>query len=228
MITFQWNNYTFDMIQLGCAPFNIDMTGHSHAKGSYELHFVRDGQGKLTTQDAVYTLEAGTYYVTGPQVYHQQSSGPPDVMTEACFYLQCSGEPSRHALVNTFLEQHFFIGKAPQLWPLVEQILEENKSRRFGYKSAIGALMQLLLTQITRLYVPQLDALPETADDLNDRRFLLIEQAFIEDPGGITLGKLADRIGLCPRQTQRLLRSGYGMSFTEKKRESRVRYDFGD
>ena len=225
MITFQWNNYTFDMVQFGCEPFQADMTGHSHAKGSYELHFVRDGQGKLTTRDAVYQLEAGTYYVTGPHVYHQQYSGPPDVMTEAYFYLQGSGEPGDNSLVNTFLDRHFFLGRAPGLWPLMEQIFEEDRVKQIGYQSAIGALMQLLLTQITRLYVPQTDTLPEAVGDLNDQRFLLIERAFIEDPEGITLGKLADRIGLCPRQTQRLLRSGYGMTFTEKKRESRTRRD---
>ncbi len=47
----------------------------------------------------------------------------------------------------------------------------------------------------------------------------MIEYAFINNPS-ITLRELSDIIGLCERQTQRLLRKYYRKTFREKKAEA--------
>lgn len=60
-----------------------------------------------------------------------------------------------------------------------------------------------------------------SAEELNDRRFVLIEQAFLYTPD-LTLSELAEKIGVCERQTQRLLKKYYGKTFREKKKESKI------
>ena len=82
--------------------------------------------------------------------------------------------------------------------------------------------MQQLLTEITRLYWPGFSGTTQNHENLNDRRFIIIETAFIDDPKGITLAKLSDMIGLCERQTQRLLEKYYNKSFSEKKAEAKL------
>ena len=98
--------------------------------------------------------------------------------------------------------------------------MQEKEARKLGYETAIGALTQLLLTQISRLYLPKLSTVSEDNGSLTDKRFFIIELAFMDDPENLTLAQLSEAIGLCERQTQRLLKKYYGKSFTEKKEEA--------
>ena len=220
MISFKWNDFDFTLLTLGKGVFRKDMAGHSHSKNSYELHFIVDGEGTLTTDTSVFELRKGDFFVTGPNVYHQQSTNPEKPLTEYFLYIQASDKKTNNALVSTFLSNHFYLQRSCNLTELVEKILHESNEGKWGYENIIAALMQILMTEITRLYWPDFKVTKEHAENLNDRRFILIEQAFINDPEGITLPKLSGIIGLCERQTQRLLEKYYGTSFSQKKAES--------
>ncbi len=220
MIAFKWNDFDFTLIQLDKGVFKNDMAGHSHAKNSYELHCIVDGEGTLTTDSKVYSLSKGDFFVTGPNVYHQQSTNPEKPLTEIFIYLQASEKKTNDALVSSFLSTHFYFSKDAELQKLFEEILKEKNNKQLGHASAISSLLQLLLLKITRLYMPALVSFSDNNGNLNDRRFITIEHAFINDSGSLTLSELSDLIGLCERQTQRLLRKYYGKSFREKKAES--------
>lgn len=220
MISFKWNNYEFSVLQLGLGVFKEDMAGHSHSKNSYELHFIIDGEGVLTTDSKSYALSKGDFFVTGPNIYHQQSTNKENPLKEIFIYLQTDEQKTNDILVSTFLSTHFYFAKEYGLQTLFENILSENDEKKFGYESAVAGIMQLLLTQITRIYAPHFNDIPSINQNLNDRRFLIIEKAFIENSEHVTLSGLAAEIGLCERQTQRLLQKYYGKSFKEKKAEA--------
>lgn len=220
MITFKWNNYEFSVLQLGLGVFKEDMAGHSHSKNSYELHFIIDGEGTLTTDSKSYPLSKGDFFVTGPNMYHQQSTNKKNPLKEIFVYLQTDEQKTNDILVSTFLSTHFYFAKEYGLQTLFENILNEIDEKKFGYESAVAGIMQLLLTQITRIYAPHFNDIPSINQNLNDRRFLIIEKAFIENSEKVTLSGLAAEIGLCERQTQRLLQKYYGKSFKEKKSEA--------
>ena len=219
MINFSWNGFDFTLVHFGKGVFNEDMAGHSHAKNIYELHYIVDGKGTLTTDTKTYKLAKGDFFVTGPNVYHQQSTDPKEPLTEIYLYLQASEKNNAGALVASFLSTHFYFSKAPQLESFFTEIVSEWDNKSFGYKSVIGAIMEILLTKVTRLYVPGFTDMPDNDDTINDRRFLIIEHAFITN-SDITLSELSEHIGLCERQTQRLLMKYYGKTFLEKKKES--------
>ena len=220
MITFTWNDYRFCIVQFGKGMFEKDMTGHSHSKNSYELHYIIGGKGTLTTDSKIYSLSKGDFFVTGPNVYHQQSTDKANPLQEIYIYLQTSGEKTNDSLVSAFLSTHFYFCKNDYLQNYFERILCEKQEKKLGYETAIGAIMQLLLTQVTRIYLPQFNNISNNNSNLNDRRFFIIESAFIENPLNLTLTDLSEAIGLCERQTQRLLKKYYGKSFTQKKEEA--------
>ncbi len=224
MITFKWNDFDFTLIQLDKGVFKNDMVGHSHSKNSYELHCIVDGEGTLTTDSKEYSLSKGDFFVTGPNIYHQQSTNPENPLTEVYVYLQASEKKTNDALVSSFLSTHFYYSKNEELMNLFAEILKEKDNELLGYTSAIGSLMQLLLLKITRLYMPALVSLSDNNGNLNDRRFITIEHAFINNSASLTLSELSDLIGVCERQTQRLLRKYYGKSFREKKAEALKRH----
>ncbi len=220
MITFKWNDFDFTLIQLDKGVFKNDMAGHSHAKNSYELHYIVDGKGTLTTDSKIYTLSKGDFFITGPNIYHQQSTNPQNPLTEIYVYLQASEKKTKDVLVSSFLSTHFYFSKQKEFHIIFEELLKEKENELLGYTNAIGSILQFLLLKITRLYMPSLISLPNSKDNLNDRRFITIEHAFINDNGTLTLSELSNLIGVCERQTQRLLRKYYGCSFREKKAES--------
>lgn len=225
MITFTWNGYKFCIVQFGKGIFERDMAGHSHSKNSYELHYIIGGKGTLTTESKSYPLSKGDFFVTGPNIYHQQSTDKSNPLQEIFIYLQTTGEKTNDSLVSAFLSTHFYFCKNNDLQKYFDTILCEKQEGRLGYETAIGAIIQLLLTQITRIYLPRFNNISNNSGNLNDRRFLIIEDAFIDHPESITLADLANSIGLCERQTQRLLKKYYGKSFTQKKEEATKKHD---
>lgn len=219
MIDFQWNNSKFSLIQFGMGVFTKDMVGHSHSKNSYELHYIIGGKGDLTTETDTFELSKGDFFVTGPNIYHKQSTDIHNPLKEIFIYLQTHEEKSKDLLVSSFLLTHFFFSNEPDLQTYFESVLNESDESKFGYQSAVSAALQLLLTHISRVYVPQLNGSSSINQNLNDQRFVIIDKAFIYRADTITLSELATEIGLCERQTQRLLHKYYGKSFKEKKKE---------
>lgn len=220
MITFLWNGFKFGIVQFGRGVFEKDMAGHSHSKNSYELHYITGGKGTLTTDSKVYSLSEGDFFVTGPGIYHRQSTDRREPLKEIFVYLQTFADKSSDSLVSAFLSTHFYFCKSDDLKKYFEMLLLERQEKKLGYTSAIAAIMQLMLTEITRMYLPQFDKICAENGNLNDRRFLIIESLFIEKPESITLAELAQSIGVCERQAQRLLKKYYGKSFTQKKEEA--------
>lgn len=219
MIDFTWNNVLFHITDIGGGTLDRDIQRHAHSKTSYELHFITGGRGRLLTDTEKYDLRAGDFFITGPNIYHTQSTDKNDPVCDIFIMLQAVNTDKASAISSAFLETHFFYSKSFDN-STARQIADEYAAKKIDYKSAVSGLTMKLLTDITRLFLPgsfSESALPE---NLNDRRFVIIEQEFLFNPNP-TLTELSDKLGICERQTQRLLKKYYGKSFREKKKESR-------
>lgn len=62
MISFLWNGYEFKIVQYGAGVFRKDMTGHSHSKNSYELHYMTNGK---KTNDTLVSAFLSTHFYFG-------------------------------------------------------------------------------------------------------------------------------------------------------------------
>lgn len=218
MISFSWNNVLFDITDIGGGVLGEDIPRHAHSKNSYELHFIVDGNGLLITDTDKYQLSSSDFFITGPNVYHEQLADKSNPVSDVFIMLQAVNADKPNALSSIFLENHFYFARDFDL-SIAQLILTEFRGKGADYKSAVSGLAMKLLTDITRLLLPDTFSDGKSFDGLYDRRFVIIEQAFLYTPD-ITLSLLSEKIGLCERQTQRLLKKYYGKSFREKKRES--------
>lgn len=217
MINFNWQGVDFEIAAMGGGVLKNDIGGHIHSKNSYELHFIIGGKGTLITDSAEYQLKAGNFFVTGPGVYHAQGTDQEDFISDYYIYFQVTRMKEASAFAAAFLNTGFWFSESFDS-SAAKEIVEEFRSKRAGYKSAVAGLMMKLLTDITRCYCPNDFPEADEAENLNERRFILIENAFLYNPT-LTLQELSETIGVCPRQTQRLLKKYYGKSFREKKRD---------
>lgn len=208
------------MTDIGGGPLGEDIPRHAHAKNSYELHFIVCGKGKLITDTNEYALSAGNFFITGPNIYHEQTADKNEPVKDIFIMLQAVNTDKANAISSTFLENHFCFLKYFDI-STAQTILTEFRNKKIDYESSVCGLAMKLLTDITRCFLPSTLGEKISTDGLYDKRFIIIEQAFLYTPD-LTLAELSDKIGVCERQTQRLLKKHYGKTFREKKNESKL------
>lgn len=231
-LSFTIENTKFTVLSISLEKMVTPIPWHSHSKNSYELHYVSFGYGKLTADAQTYDVVPGTFFVTGPGVFHEQVSAPEDPMTEYGVYLQVSSEGTTAApkekLLREFLERTFWFGEAaPGMHELMKQIISELEQRSIGYELLLPALLQQLILMISRQYrrveLIQGDGTSMPANDMPaDQTYLTIEEAFLYNYRDLTLPKLASMVNLGVRQTERLLLKHYNKTFSQKKTEARM------
>lgn len=217
MISFEWNGVKFNICAIGGGVLKETIASHSHSKNSYELHFITGGNGTLITQNGEYQIKKGDFFVTGPNLYHAQQTDLSNPVEDVFIYIQKISNKKENYLAESFLNTDFYIAENFDYSDAVN-ILTQYRQKLLDYKTIIAGLAMKLLSDIIRYYLPEYSTNSTDSDNLYDKRFLIIENSFLYDEN-ITLTQLSEKIGLCPRQTQRLLKKYYGKGFREKKKE---------
>lgn len=229
-LSFTLENTSFQVLSISLEKMVTPIPRHSHSTNSYELHYVSFGYGKLIADGQSYDVVPGTFYMTGPGVFHEQVSDPKDPMIEYGVYLQVlqDGALPDNGLVEKFLATKFWFGEADAaLHEIMKRILSELELRPLGYESMLPALLQELILTILRLYQQRELAMApargsESKKIPDDMTYLKIEEAFLYNYRDLTLEQLASLVNLGTRQTQRLLQKHYGKNFSQKKTEARM------
>ena len=130
--------------------------------------------------------------------------------------IQVKDGSQKNYVSSVFLEHYFcYFEKTDNT--LAKKLLKEYKEKKPDYEYAVAGYLTVILTQIVRKMLPKDFKNIIGKDNLNDKRFAIIEQAFLYEKD-LTLTKLSTMIGLCERQTQRLLKKYYKKSFRELKK----------
>lgn len=218
MLDFEWSGVRFTLVKCSGGVLDDCIPMHCHSENSYELHFILGGEGTLFTDFGEYKMRQGNFFVTGPGVKHSQVGDKNNPLSDIYIYIQTRNLQKQNSFAKMFLETHFFYHQQFET-ECASQILSEIKEKKPGWESAAAGLMINLLTRITRLYAPADYSAPEKDENLNDMRFLIIENMFLYNKD-FTLKDLSRKLGVCERQTQRLLKKYYGKTFREKIKES--------
>ncbi len=207
--------------------FTRTIPAHSHGNGCYEIHYIPAGYGKLRANGSFYDIVPNTLFVTGPHVEHAQTPAQQDPMQEYCIYLKFD-HPSRgksaSPTVESFLSVPFWFGRDGQdIHTLMLRLFAELRQRYTGYQEQVSLLLSQLVIYMVRNYEQrQISSTSFAPKNLTDAKSVIIEEYFLYEYQSLSLGALADRLKLSPRQTQRLLMESYGKSFQQKKAEARM------
>ena len=206
-----------------------NIPGHSHGPGCYEIHYIAAGHGRVILQGQAHPLSPGSLYVTGPGVEHAQLSDKNDPMCEYCVYLRVSGKNAREthdptSVAQRFLQNHLWLGQDSQnVRLLLKDLFDEFRCQHTGYMIQIQALLQQLPVKLVRCYEQgKTSAHHFSPSNLMDSNTVIIEEYFLYEYQTCTLEGLATRLGLSSRQTERLLKKQYDMTFVEKRTQARM------
>jgi AraC-like DNA-binding protein/mannose-6-phosphate isomerase-like protein (cupin superfamily) len=227
--------FVLNVLYVKFGYFHNTMREHSHSHGSYELHYIPSGQGTLVAQGERFHLTPGTLFMTGPDVAHEQIPNHSDPMAEYCIFFEVLPGDSQLAAskFSAYKDNHlsellvstpFWIGPDNEnMLVLFELLADELSEKRLGFHHMATNILEMIITRMVRQYTERSASLLEVpVKTLDDNRLLTIENSFLYDYSSITLRQLADKLGLSTRQTERNVQKQYGVSFKDKRQQSRM------
>lgn len=242
--TFPLEHVSFQVSMVSTGRMVQSIPAHAHGRGCYEIHYIRHGSGTVVIDGVPRRVGQNTLYTTGPSILHEQIPDPSDPMVESCIYLRVfpdfektergssharrRKDSKRASFLTPFLEQAFWMGQdTQQVLPLFDTIFQELEQKKPGYRPLLSALFQQLIVCIARNYLETEAYYPVPENGFEDASgdsslSLIVEEAFLNEYRTITLERLARRIHLSPRQTERLIRQYYNSTFLKKRTEARI------
>jgi len=221
----------FQTLNLISEEFQRTIPTHVHGSGNYEIHYISKGHGKALINGEPYRITPNTLYITGPQVEHAQSPQPEDPMLEYCVYLKITkrrrpdtaASETEREILKCFETTAFWFGQDSQhagetMLELFREITEQKK----GWQIQAEALLKKLLICLIRNYEKGNKGNADTVSGNSDRTSIIIEDYFLYHYQNLSLEELAGKLGLSPRQTERLLQKQYGKTFLQKKTEAKM------
>lgn len=224
-ISFYYNGSKIQIFKVFSGTINEIVQMHSHPKNGYELHLIDYGRGILDTADNRYTLSKNILYVTGPNVLHKQTPDFENPMHEICIYLKIPNSKNADRAFELFTSKAFWIGKSnAAIRHIFKIMVEENESDELLKESILSSLTIRLIVEMTRLYFPNETGSADLISDgdLNESRSWILDQLLLEDCSNATLDDFAQRMGVCPRQAERIIKDYYGSSFKKLRYEAKM------
>ncbi len=229
-IHFSIENYAFYALNIVFERFLRSIPLHSHSRNSYEIHYIPYGHGKARINNISYEVTPNTLYITGPHVEHEQTPDKKDPMAEYCIYLKLEKKYASLArkesenFVSLFEKTFFWYGQDTQnIYPVLQSIFHELEHQYTGYMTEVETLLQQLIVKLIRNYEHKKGSKVHFGpSNLVDSKYIIIEESFLYEYKDLTLETLSSRLGLSPRQTERLLKEHYDKTFLQKKSEAKM------
>ncbi|MDF2922297.1 MAG: hypothetical protein K0R57_1211 [Paenibacillaceae bacterium] len=229
-------NMLINIIYINFEPPVASWGYPNHCHSSYELHFIPSGTGVLEVSQQEFRIEPGTFYLTGPGVYHKQLADRTDPMCEYCINFEIKVRRRKNVKGDTYLpgetdailqvlqNTSFWFGKDEfATIALFDSIMKEFQNQWLGYYTNVQSLVSQIIVNAVRSFTHHRESgyhIPKKI--LNDSRRYLADSYFEVPRPDMTPQILADRIGISIRQLERLMISYYGKTFSEKLLDARL------
>ena len=224
----------FEIGSLLIAPVHVRIeqlrpfiAAHRHSRVSYEIHYTAEGQGTVIVKGEELPVKKGVLYITGPGVVHTQISNTDDPVIEYCLYLNCRKKQTAPAgLFSLFADTLFWYGRDDgSIFSLLVQLIDENKNQRPDTWIMSESILKQLIVTLTRKYRSDASGTPGAHMPFpltKEGKIPLMEDAFFYRYRTLTIHDLSAQMHLSVRQTQRLIQSHFGKSFSQKLSEARM------
>ena len=211
---------TFKIIEGNWGVFHKSFINHMHSY--YELHFVSGGRGTLITDALEMPLYAGCFYLLPPRTNHEQWSDPNSLLEEYHLAFELVSKSEEDYIWKNLLSNGLYHTQQYELEELFCNIARETDQKQYGYNDLIHQNIQAIFITLVRSFASLNNAVSIPSIHLDDRRIILIDEAFLFNYRTITLSFLSDQLKLSTRQTQRFIKDKYGVSFSTLKFQSKL------
>lgn len=228
--------YVFDDVTVNILWFRAMITHGEwqidrHTHSSFEFHFIVSGACHVVTDTDCFDVHAGNFYLTGPNVFHQQSSFGIEGVIE--YSLNCdilTNSINKLTTTNNYTNEFQQLTDAVKRMPcfpqadifdcgsLFHKALEEAYLQSQGFSSSIKSISQLIIINAFRALLTDYNLnliIPKKAG-IEDYRLNEILR-FIHDNLSTPLSNssIASYMHLSTKQVSRIIKEGLGISTKE-------------
>lgn len=233
-IKIKLGNLLIDVIYIHFVMPSASWKVQNHCHSSYELHFIPYGNGSFVTNNKSYELNPGSFYLTGPDVFHEQASDSKNPMAECCVNFDYKILPSSDnssipakeisEIVSLLKNNNFWYGNDQyNNLELFQRLHYELENRLVGYYlSTRNYISQIIINSLRCIAAQKADYTPPIKT-LNDSRRDMLDNFFAFRYNDITIEEASKSLGISSRQLDRILHEYYSMSFTEKLLDTRIK-----
>lgn len=236
-IKIKMGNLIFNIFYINYEPPLPSWHFSNHYHSSYELHFIPSGFGSLRIFQNDYIIEPGTFYLTGPGVFHEQKADEKNPMTEYCINFEIKLVNIKRKKTDLFIENEieqilrilndtsFWFGKDDfNSIEVFHKILIELENKWLGYYMNIQNLLSQIIINAVRSFTNLKNASYDVPKKiLNDSRRYEVDRFFEDYNQHLSKNVLAKKLGLSVRQLERVIMKYYSMSFNEKLMDIRLK-----
>ncbi len=204
-----------------------------HNHHDYELRYIANGSMAQLINDKEYIGGGGDILLVQPLEYHCRSRKSDAEKDSAQYNLRFTilepkgqkGKRSYLSLKNALSGVRFVKDEGMKILAYLRVLQEELKEKNSGYIDSVRSLCTLILLNYLRLI--QLDTdhvFPKQAVEYRGYGRSQIDEFFLEKYlTDVRIEDLADDMKISPRQLNRVMNKMFGMSFTEKLTEMRLK-----
>lgn len=231
-IRFRWGRYGIQVLRCHLTSFSPGYIIPAHKHCEYEFHFIPSGRGFVELAEGSFPLQAGMFYLTGPQVMHQQVADRYEQMDELCLHIdivQLAQTRSENSVwgdewevveAERCIKQLSGISAYPTLdqYDAMSWFLSAYRAWYDNEPGAFTTIRQAIIQILLRAARAHNDHHAQTTlppRDMNAYRYRLATQ-YIRDNSArtITLEEVAEELHICSRQLQRIMEEQAGETFS--------------
>lgn len=229
-IKLRTNKYIINIQTIHLSPYLYYIDNHFH-KG-YEIHYVTGGRGTVRLRDSQLDVQEGMVYITGPDVEHEQISDPSHVLMEYCLGFEmlhtkhdktCYDYDADYVLDKLGKVKFWSGAGSDACFSLWSKIASEANAQKIGCYSNISSCVLQLLIETARSVCGPIQiktSLPAKLPE--DRRSTLLDSYMLWAFADTTLEGLAEKLELSTKQTARLIKKQYGMTFEQRLTQTKL------
>lgn len=212
------------------ADYKMEGYAERHNHSAYEIHFISSGNGSLWIEDSKISLRNKTLYLLSPKIYHkfvvkeEERIERYSMQFDFHFIKKNDEDPLRDVImkVKNAMDENKFLAALDRYdnFCIIKSIFNELTQQNIAYVQSVELLVKQVLINIFRtIYENSADYFTEIhAITQDERRIPKMEQFFHDHykQSGIKIDDLARMLNLSVRQTQRLIKNLFNVSFKEK------------
>ncbi len=209
----------------GFFDFEFDNSFRVHNHNSYEFHIAMQGDVAFKTEHGTYELDESDIFIIAPYVIHSCVRGvEKSVKTSFCFSFSETGEKSKNDIYTLLTKSFSKISSAKQFKAskkyveIIERILCEFYSDAPLSQARLKAHFSLLFLEIAEnlMLTESIDSTYKVPPSESDVCRAVIEEYVNRNyNSNLSLGTLSKILNLCKKQTSRVVKKEFGMTFRQ-------------
>lgn len=219
-IKFMLANIMFTLREYKYIELRESNPTHYHGKDTIEIHYIKNGTGKIIIDDKEYQVGPGSFFMVPGLISHSQIPDEKSFIEKYSIYLLFDASRGFSKYLPYLYKIMVGVDRY-NIYHSFDKALYELQNRGFGYNEIVVSCFKEIFVTLLRDMGLNNERITKWSPDTLEFE---IEEMFSNEFKTITVDDMAKRCFMSVRDLQRFLIKSYNKSFTDLKMGYRMNY----